>query len=489
MIVSPDQKTSVVCHVLKLVLLAASLFSGAPECTAADRSPDHPNILFIFTDDQRPDTIRALGNPIIETPALDALVREGTTFTRAVSPNPICYPSRAEVLSGCSGFRNGVGPLDAGSRLKPELVTWPRALLNAGYNTWYVGKWHLAGKPTEHGFGETRGLFAGGGGKFAQDEKDWKGRPITGYRGWIFQDDAGNKFPEKGVGLTANISAAFADAAIDFINRKHDKPFFLHVSFTAPHDPLVMPPGYSGKYAAAKMPLPANFLAEHPFDHGNARGRDELLWPFPRTPEDAREERAYYYAVISHMDAQIGRMLKALDGAGIAENTIVIFSSDQGLAIGSHGLRGKQNMYEHTIGVPLIMRGPGIPRGEKRTAQVYLRDVYPTVCELAGVPIPKTVEATSFAPVLRGDADNHHAHIFGYFRDSQRMVRGDRWKLIVYPQAGRRQLFNVVDDPQELSDLSADPAQAGTIRRLQAELADWQRRVGDTVNLVPGANE
>lgn len=453
---------------------------GASDCFGAD-VPAGPNVVFIFSDDQRPDTIRALGNTIIETPHLDFLVRNGTAFTRAVSPNPICYVSRAEVLSGCSGFRNGVGPLDAGSRLKPELVTWPRAMRDAGYHTWYVGKWHLTGRATEHGFEETRGLYVGGGGRFAKDEKDWKGRPITGYRGWIFEDDAGNKFPERGVGLTANISATLADAAIEFIERKHDKPFFLHVSFTAPHDPLVMPPGYAGKYDAAKMPLPTNFLAEHPFDHGNARGRDELLWPFPRTPQDVREELVYYYAVISHMDVQIGRMLKALDKAGLAENTLVVFSADQGVGIGSHGLRGKQNMYEHTVGVPLVMRGPGIPKGERRNAQVYLRDVYPTVCELAGVPIPKTVEATSFAPVLSGKSEVHHRYVFGYFRDSQRMVRDDRWKLIVYPQAKRKQLFDVINDPHELRDLSDDPAQAATRQRLQDELLAWQRSVGDPV--------
>src|SRR5262249_55409521 len=154
------------------------------------------------------------------------------------------------------------------------------------------------------------------------------------------------------------ISSMFADAAIGFLRRKQDNPFFLHVCFTAPHDPLIMPPGFEGKYDPARLPLPQNFLPRHPFDHGNLEGRDELLWPFPRTPDDVRGELASYYAVISHMDAQIGRILAALDETRLAENTIVIFSSDQGLSIGSHGLRGKQNMYEHTVGVPLVLRGP-----------------------------------------------------------------------------------------------------------------------------------
>ena len=230
------------------------------------------------------------------------------------------------------------------------------------------------------------------------------GRPVTGYRGWIFQDDQGNKFPEKGVGLTPNISQEFADAAIEFIRRKPKKPFFLHVNFTAPHDPLFMPPGYERKYDSQKIPLPPNFLPEHPFDHGNFEGRDEKLLPWPRTPKDVREDLAVYYAVISHMDEHLGRILAALEETGLAQDTFVIFTSDHGLAMGSHGLRGKQNMYEHTVGVPLIFRGPGIPRGSRSEAQCYLRDLYPTVCDLAGIPVPPTVQGRSLARIASLDA-------------------------------------------------------------------------------------
>ena len=164
---------------------------------------------------------------------------------------------------------------------------------------------------------------------------------MTGYKGWIFQKDDGTKLPELGVGLTKEISMRFADAAVEFVRRgaESKKPFFLHVNFTAPHDPLLMPPGYKGVYDPDKMPLPKNFLPKHPFDHGNLEGRDELLLPFPRTPEDVRADLAVYYAVISHMDKQLGRMLDALRATGQAERTYVIFTSDQGLAVGSHGDR------------------------------------------------------------------------------------------------------------------------------------------------------
>jgi arylsulfatase A-like enzyme len=433
-------------------------------------------VLVVITDDQRPDTIRALGNEVIYTPTLDGLVRDGLTFTRAIVPNPICVPSRAEIMTGCDGFRNGVR---LGGRMNPELKLWAQTMRDAGYHAWYVGKWMNDGRPATRGYEETLGLFASGGARWAVDGVDYHGRKITGYRGWVFQADDGTKFPERGVGLTPDISRHFADAAIELIRRKPDKPFFLHVNFTAPHDPLLMPPGYEGKYDPAKIPLPPNFLPEHPFDHGNREGRDELLLPFPRTPKDVREDLVVYYAVISHMDEHLGRILTALEETGQADDTIVIFSSDHGLAMGSHGLRGKQNMYEHTVGVPLIFRGPGIPRGVKTDAQCYLRDLYPTACQLAGIEIPETVQGRSLAPVIRGEAESVHPCLFGYFRDAQRMIRTDRWKLIYYPHIDRVQLFDLVSDPHEMNDCSEDSALAALVDDLRGRLLAWQRQVGD----------
>ncbi len=436
-----------------------------------------PNVLVILTDDQRPDTVHRLGNEQITTPTFDQLVDSGTVFLRAVSPNPICTPSRAEILTGCSGFRNGA--FDFGGRIDPQLVTWPQAMHAAGYDTWYVGKWHNDGRPSTHGFQRSRGLFSGGGGKWWKDQTDYHGRPVTGYRGWVFQTDDRQKFPEQGVGLTANISAKFADAAISIIRQKSERPFFIQVNFTAPHDPLLMPPGFESMYDPDKISVPKNFLPEHPFDHGNLRGRDEQLLPWPRTKKAVREDLAVYYAVISHLDQQVGRILAALKTSGVSDNTIVVFTSDHGLAMGSHGLRGKQNMYQHTVGVPLVFRGPGVTRGKRVGAQVYLRDIYPTVCELVGIPIPKSVEAKSAVPVMLGKSDKIHSDVFCYFRDVQRMIRTDRWKLIHYPKIKRWQLFDLVHDRSERHDLSSSAEAKPILRELQAKLRDAQRRWHD----------
>lgn len=459
-----------------LRLLTALAFLSGAALSAAER----PNVLFLLTDDQRPDTIHALGNNVIDTPNLDKLVSRGVSFSRAVCSNPICTPSRAEILSGCNSFQNGVG--DFGGKLKPELVLWPRAMHDAGYRTGYVGKWHNNGRPSHHGFETAVGLFSGGGSKWYEEQTDWRGNKVTGYRAWIFQNDAGNeKYPEKGVGLTPDISARFADAAIEFLQQDDDRPFFLQVNFTAPHDPLFFPPGFENHYKLADIPLPPNYLPQHPFDYGNNQGRDEVLLPFPRSEELIRKTIRVYYSVISHLDRQVGRILDTLERTGRGDNTIVIYTSDHGVGIGSHGIRGKQNMYEHTINVPLIVAGPGLPHGVRRSGQVALRDLYPTVCDLCDIEIPSTVTGKSFVPILKGEAAEIRPFAVGYFRDKQRMIRKGDWKLIEYPQVGRIQLFNLKDDPYELHDLADDSAQRERKEHLLSLLRGWQQSVNDPV--------
>jgi choline-sulfatase len=454
------------------------VFSSPVLSAAASRRS--PNIVFLLADDLRPDMIHALGNDQIDTPHLDALARRGTAFTRALAAYPLCVPSRAEMLTGRSAFRNGVFP-NHSNRLDESLVLWPHALRKAGYRTCYVGKWHTSGRPSHRGYDEARGLFASGGGETTVLMDD-QGQPVTGYRGWAFQTDDGAIDKEQEVGLTPGIDRKFADAAIEFIRSRPKQPFFLHVNFTGPHDPLFLPPGMDGKHDPARMPLPKNFLPEHPFDHGNLRGRDERLWPWPRTEQTVRAGLALYYAVVAHLDQQVGHILSTLEETGQLENTLVIFASDHGLAIGSHGLRGKQNMYEHTINVPLLIAGPGVPQDRRCAAQVYLRELYPTTCELAGVSIPSTVEAESFAAVLRGEKDVHHEYAFAYFTDTQRMVRGDRWKLVYYPHLDREQLFDLRNDPDERDNLADESNHAEVQADFRRKLERWRRSVSDPAN-------
>jgi arylsulfatase A-like enzyme len=432
---------------------------------------EQPNIVLIVSDDQRPDTVAALGNPEIRTPTFDRLSREGLAFTRAFCGNPICTPSRAEILTGANSFRNGVH--DFGRQIHPDFTLIPQALSSNGYHNCYVGKWHNDGRPIQRGYAETVGLFAGGGGKFAKDRVDFKGFPITGYRGWVFQDDQGNKFPEKGVGVTARTSQQIADAAIEFLKKHDNDPFFLHVNFAAPHDPLVPTDDPRWKYNPESLAVPQPFYTRHPFEHGNGNGRDERLLPWPRNEQIVRETKAAYYSVISDMDDQIGRILKQLDNRKLADNTIVIFTSDHGVGLGSHGLRGKQSMYEHTQRVPMLIRGPGIPAGERRDTLVYLRDLFPTICTWTGIDIPQSVDGLSLAPAIRDSQHRVRSEVYGYFRDRQRMIRDERWKYIEYPKIQRTQLFDLKTDPLETNDLSRNITHFDTMTKLRVKLHKW----------------
>jgi arylsulfatase A-like enzyme len=456
---------SVGCVFLLMVLLPARASSA------------QPNIVLIVSDDQRPDTIAALGNKLIRTPSLDRLVRDGIAFTRATCGNPICTPSRAEILSGSCSFRNGV--LDFGRKIHEDLPTMAKWFDQAGYNTWYVGKWHNDGLPVQRGYDRTNGLYRGGGGKFYKPQVDWANRPVTGYRGWIFQDDKGKLFPERGVGLTGDISSKFANAAIELIKQPNDKPFFLHVNFTAPHDPLMLPVDKKHLYAEDDLELPTNFLARHGFDHGNFDGRDEKLFAWPRTKKETLGELAAYYAVISDMDEQIGRLLATLDQLKLRKNTIVVFASDHGLGVGSHGLRGKQSMYEHTIGVPLLVSGPTIPRNQRRVAQCYLRDIFPTLCDLAKVKKPTKIDGVSLKPIIDKTADEIHPFVVGYFRNFQRMIRKDHRKYIFYPEAKVEQFFDLNDDPFEKKNLVKDDSRRDDVNELRNDLHAWLKQHGD----------
>jgi arylsulfatase A-like enzyme len=444
--------------------------TGSPAAESA-----HPDVIVLVADDLRPDVIQALSHGQIETPNLDRLAAEGAAFTRATCAHPLCVPSRAEMMSGCTGFRTGV--YSHGARLPADIVPWPRTMQSAGYHTVHVGKWHLAGTPADYGYDTTAGMFRGGG--TVKPQVDYAGRPVTGYGGWRFYDPDGKPVADSPTGLTPGIDAKFADAAIGTIEAKRNGPLFLHVNFTGPHDPRLFPPGYEHKYAADAMRLPANFRPEHPFDHGNLHGRDEIILPYPRQPDDIRRELAAYYAVVSFVDRQVGRILDAVEKSGRSRQTIVVFTSDHGLAVGSHGLTGKQNMYEHTIGVPLVMRGPGIVPGSRDSVQCYLRDLYPTLCDLAGVEYPQNLDGRSLVPAMTGKVQQIYPFVVGYFADSQRMIRTEQWKLIRYLKAGREQLFNLADDPHELHDVSALPEHAELMARLRKDLATWLKDHGD----------
>ena len=402
------------------------------------------NILHIHADDHRADGLGALGNPTLKTPHLDSLVAAGMTFRRCYTQGSmvgaVCLPSRTMLLTGRSLFRiPGPGA--------PAPLTLAAALRAAGYETWHAGK---------------------GGNEY--------GPGIKAFDTNLVMDDRG---PQR-----AASSRRHADAAIAFLaTRNAAKPFYMYVAPPVPHDPRTAEPEFHRLYQADSIPLPAAFLPQHPWDNGDMSVRDERLAPWPRTPEDTRQQLADYYACISGLDHHVGRLFAALQASGQWSNTLVIFSGDNGLSMGEHGLFGKQNLYEFGgMHVPLVIAGPGIRHGVS-DALVCLMDLFPTLCDYGGATAGSEVDGRSLRPVIEGRQAGVREALYTAYQHSQRAVRNDRWKLIRYPLVNRTQLFDLETDPREMKNLAADPDHAARVADLMNLLQREMQAYGDTTPL------
>ena len=435
----------------------------------------HPNILFVLVDDHRADAIGALGHATVKTPVLDGLVRRGTTFTRATIQGSlmpaVCAPSRACLLTGNGVFRADAEPkLDEGPifevRLPADACTLPERLRAAGYETFVTGKWHNDLPALLRSFEQGRKIFHGG-------MCDHTAVPVRDL------DEIRRGEPARvGDGFSSEI---FCGAADEFVReRARARPFFAWVALTSPHDPRTPPAEFRARYDTAQIPLPKNFRPDHGFDNGELEVRDERLAPRPLSPDVVREHLADYYGMISHHDACIGRVLTALRETGQEENTLVVYVSDHGLALGSHGLLGKQNLYEPSVRVPLIVAGPGVPAAHRCDALMQPLDLYATLCELAGVTVPAGLDSRNLLAAMVGNGGGR-PWVCSVYMDVQRMVTDGRWKLIAYRVDGaeRVQLFDLATDPDECCDLAAEPSRVARIAELRAILQTWQAKAGD----------
>ncbi|HTI71829.1 MAG TPA: sulfatase-like hydrolase/transferase, partial [Candidatus Limnocylindria bacterium] len=441
-----------------------------------------PNFLLLLSDDQ---TFRALGllhELEVKTPNLDRLARRGMLFTHCFNQGgwsgAVCIPSRTMLNTGrtvwqCRGTND--------QHLPEGAALWGETLRQAGYETFMAGKWHIPDSALARSFkniGPLTGGFlpstsAGGaayyrpspGNPWRPDDPLWKGH-------WLEVD-----------GKPVHSSVRIAHAAIDYLRTSamtNSNPFFMYVAFNAPHDPRQSPTEFLLQYPPTKLKLPPNFLPHHPFlIENDFDGRDEILAPYPRTPEIVRTHLQEYYSMITHLDAQIGRILDALEASGQASNTVVIFTSDQGLAIGQHGLFGKQNLYEHSLRMPFIMAGPGIPKGRRNDALLYMQSLFATTCDMAQVPIPGSVQFPSLVPLITGEKKQLHEALYGAFLDRQRSLRTTRWKLIRTPAANQVQLFDIQKDPWEQHNLADDPKHAFTLTLLDVQLRVLMQEMKD----------
>ena len=460
------KNTSLTTAVRGLIVCATALFARA-----AEQPTNKPNILFLFADDQRADTIAALGNPIIQTPNLDRLVKGGLAFNRAYLQGGLngatCVPSRAMLLSGRTLFH-----------IDEKLIrdeTWPAAFGRSGYTTFITGKWH----------NDVPSVFKAPRSSLPRSFQT--GRSIAGGMDNPMKAQLTtftNGIAGKSITSPQHACAVFADETIRFLKEHTDGPFFAYIPFDAPHDPHIVPEDFPIHYDAAKIPLPPNFLPQHPWDNGEMTIRDEKLLPWPRPQEQVRAMISEYYRYVSYLDSQIGRILDALAASPYARNTIVVFSADSGVARGSHGLIGKQNVYEHSMRVPLIISGPGIPAGKRTDAMCYLFDVLPTLGKLCQINGPTTNEGIEFTSTIHDPAKPARSQLMFAYMNVQRAVRDERWKLIRYPQIDRTQLFDLQADPYETNNLATNPEQAKKIAELTALLEKEMRKNGDTASLT-----
>lgn len=475
-------RSSISALVRPALLACLALAASASIASAADTR--RPNILFVIADDFCFDSIRALGHREVQTPNLDRLVQRGTTFTHAYNmgswTGAVCVASRTMLITGRSLWRaNAIHKATNDERLAGRL--WPQLMEAAGYQTYMTGKWHINTDAAKT-FQLARNIRPG----MPKDTPDAYRRPVAG------QPEAWSPSDPKFGGYWAggkHWSEVVRDDVLEFLAqaRQQPKPFFMYVAFNAPHDPRQSPAEYVAKYPREKVAIPRNFLPEYPHKDAIGAGpklRDEALAPHPRTEYAVQVHRQEYYALITHLDTQMGRILDALEQSGEGERTWIFFTADNGLAVGQHGLFGKQNMYDHSVRVPFIAAGPGVARGRKLDAAIYLQDVMPTALELAGVRPPGHVFFHSLLPQLRGGRQaSHYPSVYGAYLNLQRAVTKDGFKLIVYPEAKVARLYHVAQDPLEMNDLAADPRHADTRRKLFAELLRLQSELEDTLDL------
>jgi arylsulfatase A-like enzyme len=280
--------------------------------------------------------------------------------------------------------------------------------------------------------------------------------------------------------------------ALQFLTQAQgsEHPFFMYLAFNAPHDPRQAPKEFLDLYPVDDIPLPESWLPEYPYKDSIGNSpllRDEALAPYPRTPYAIRTHMKEYYAIISHLDQQIGEILDALKASGKMDNTYIFFTGDHGLSVGRHGLLGKQSLFDHSIRVPLVVAGPDLPTNTRVQTDVYLQDIMPTALELAGVEKPPHVFFNSFLAMAQGaQSSGHYQAIYGAYMDLQRMIRKDNYKLIVYPKIDKMLLFDLEHDPNEINDLSENPEHAERVRSMYHELLVLQQEYQDPYPLNRG---
>ncbi|MFP4053431.1 MAG: sulfatase [Phycisphaerae bacterium] len=467
---------------------------------------DRPNVLLIMADQLRADALGCYGNPVCRTPNIDALARSGVLFENSFTPNPICVPARASITTGNYSHR-ATGDKENRGRIGDDQPKLAEHFATAGYRTYAMGKLHYVpySAPDQprlvHGFdvwdscesgriiqqydyaGEKRGV---------EDYFDYL--HDVGWHGFTRAHGIGNNdvrpcaspLPEE-----HNVDHWVADRTLARL-REHqqhvDQPFLAFCSFPKPHSPYDPPARFAEMYDPRKVPDPVG-------DPGMLDGRNPTIDSIRIThaqktlsPEARKVIKAYYYGLISFQDAQVGRVLAGLEEMGLAENTIVIYIADHGDLMGDFGSYFKCNYLEGSVRVPMIVRASGLPAGERRRQLVGLQDILPTLAAMTGAPLEEPVDGQDMTPWARSDEAPGRELFYSQCHESPRqsaMVCDGRWKYCYAEQGAVEELYDLQEDPHELTNLAAEADNAGLVREWRQKLIAEATRLGDE-NLLDG---
>lgn len=463
---------------------AASLLALAAVATLLHAAPaKRTNVLFIAVDDMNSD-LGCYGSPVVKSPNIDKLAARGVRFDRAYCQFPLCSPSRSSIMTGLRPDQTRVFDLQYHFRSGlPDVVTIPQLFMRHGYYAARVGKIYHYGNPGDIG---TSGL---------DDAPSWKefinpaGRDKT-----TLEPEFVNFTPQRGLGSAMgyysdakgsdeeHTDGKVATEAIKLLEKHKDEPFFLAVGFYKPHTPYIAPKKYFDLYPLEKIDVPK--LGE---SYSRTVPAAALFstrpWPnFGVTHEQARQSKQAYYAAISFVDAQIGRVVDALDRLGLRENTVIIFWSDHGYSLGTHGLWMKQSCFEDSARVPMIIAAPGLKAGGVSPRMVELIDVYPTLADLAGLPLPGKLPGASLRPLLAQPEAAWDRPAFTQVERGGfpgRSVRTAQWRYTEWDEGKQGvELYDEKNDPGEMKNLASDANYAATITELKALVQkNWPVRV------------